>query len=51
MEVEDLDRLIDDLKSKDVTFKSGIIDSPVCRMSVCLDSEGNAILLHQLKPR
>lgn len=50
-EVEDLDRLIDDLKSKDVTFKSGIIDSPVCRMSVCLDSEGNAILLHQLKPR
>jgi predicted enzyme related to lactoylglutathione lyase len=41
--------LIDDLKSKGVTFKSEIIDSPVCRMAVCLDSEGNSILLHQLK--
>jgi len=50
-EVEDLDRLIADLKAKGVTFKSDIIHSPVCRMSVCLDSEGNAILLHQLKPK
>jgi predicted enzyme related to lactoylglutathione lyase len=24
---------------------------PVCRMAVCLDSEGNSILLHQLKPK
>ena len=51
LEVEDLDALIADLKSKQVEFKSGIIDSPVCRMSVCLDSEGNSILLHQLKPK
>lgn len=49
LEVEDLDRLIEDLKAKDVTFKSDIIESPVCRMAVCLDSEGNALLLHQLK--
>lgn len=49
LEVEDLDRLIGDLKGKGVTFKSGVIESPVCRMSVCLDSEGNALLLHQLK--
>ena len=34
-----------------VTFKSDIIHSPVCRMAVCLDSEGNSILLHQLKPK
>ena len=39
------------LKSKDVEFKSGIMQSPVCRMAVCLDSEGNSILLHQLKPK
>ena len=51
LEVEDLDALIADLKAKKVEFKSGIIDSPVCRMSVCLDSEGNSILLHQLKPK
>jgi predicted enzyme related to lactoylglutathione lyase len=50
-EVEDLDQLIADLKSKNVTFKSDIIHSPVCRMAVILDSEGNSILLHQLKPK
>jgi predicted enzyme related to lactoylglutathione lyase len=50
-EVEDLDRLMADLKAKGVTFKSDIIHSPVCRMAVCLDSEGNSILLHQLKPK
>jgi predicted enzyme related to lactoylglutathione lyase len=50
-EVEDLDALIADLKSKKVEFKSGVIESPVCRMAVCLDSEGNSILLHQLKPK
>jgi predicted enzyme related to lactoylglutathione lyase len=50
-EVEDLDRLIADLKRKGVRFKGDMIHSPVCRMAVCLDSEGNGILLHQLKPR
>ena len=47
-EVEDLDALIADLKAKDVAFKSDVIHGPNCRMSVCLDSEGNSILLHQL---
>jgi predicted enzyme related to lactoylglutathione lyase len=51
LEVEDLDALMTDLKTKGVTFKSDIIHSPVCRMAVCLDSEGNSILLHQLKPK
>jgi predicted enzyme related to lactoylglutathione lyase len=51
LEVEDLDQLMADLKLKGVTFKSDIIHSPVCRMAVCLDSEGNSILLHQLKPK
>jgi predicted enzyme related to lactoylglutathione lyase len=50
-EVEDLDALMSDLKAKGVTFKSDVIHSPVCRMAVCLDSEGNSILLHQLKPK
>jgi predicted enzyme related to lactoylglutathione lyase len=39
------------LKGKGVTFKSDVIHSPVCRMAVCLDSEGNSILLHQLKAK
>lgn len=51
LEVEDLDKLIADLKLKGVTFKSDVIHGPACRMAVCLDSEGNSILLHQLKPK
>jgi predicted enzyme related to lactoylglutathione lyase len=50
-EVADLDTLIAELKAKHVRFQSDIIDTPVCRMAVCLDSEGNALLLHQLKPK
>lgn len=47
LEVEDLQDLIDDLRRKSVTFKTDIIRGPRCRMAVCLDSEGNSILLHQ----
>jgi len=47
-EVEDLDTLIPELKAKGITFKSEIIPSPVCRMSIIEDSEGNSIVLHQL---
>ena len=50
-EVDDLDAWIADLKAKRVEFKSDIISGPVCRMVVCLDSEGNSILLHQLNPK
>ena len=50
-EVEDLDALIARLKTAGVRFKADMIHSPVCRMSVILDSEGNSIVLHQLKPR
>ncbi|MGC4093010.1 MAG: VOC family protein [Polyangiaceae bacterium] len=51
LEVEDLDRLIGDLKAKGVTFKSDVIHGPRCRMAVCKDSEGNSLLLHQLNPK
>lgn len=50
-EVEDLDALIAKLKSEGVVFKSDVIHGPRCRMAVCLDSEGNSILLHQLTPK
>lgn len=51
LEVEDLDALIARLKIGGVAFKAEMIHSPVCRMSVILDSEGNSIILHQLHPR
>lgn len=51
-EVEDLDALVEDLKAKGVSFLTpDLIHSPVCRMSMIKDSEGNSILLHQLKPK
>jgi predicted enzyme related to lactoylglutathione lyase len=50
-EVADLAALIADLKSKNVEFKAENIESPVCRMAVCVASEGNGLLLHQLKSK
>jgi predicted enzyme related to lactoylglutathione lyase len=49
LEVEDLDALCARLKTSGVAFKADNIVSPVCRMAVILDSEGNSILLHELK--
>ena len=50
-EVEDLDKLNEQLQAKGVEFKAAMIHSPVCRMSVIKDSEGNSIILHQLKKK
>jgi len=48
LEVEDLDAVTARLKAEGVVFKAENITSPVCRMAVLLDSEGNSIILHQL---
>lgn len=48
LEVENLDALIAHLKAHGVTFKSDIIHGPRCRMAMCNDTEGNALVLHQL---
>lgn len=50
-EVEDLDKLVKDLKDKNVRFKLDNIITPVCKMAVIIDSEGNALTLHQLTHR
>ena len=50
-EVDDLDAYIARLKAAGVSFKVENITSPVCRMAVALDSEGNAFILHQLNKR
>jgi predicted enzyme related to lactoylglutathione lyase len=47
LEVRDLDKLIGELEAGGVEFRSDIIHGPACRMAVCLDSEGNSLLLHQ----
>ena len=50
-EVEDLDALLSQLKEKSVEVKMDIFSSPVCRMAVIVDSEGNALTLHQLNTK
>ena len=48
-EVEDLPALVADLRAKGVAIPADDIDSPVCRMAICLDPDGNGIILHKLK--
>ena len=50
-EVDDLDALIARLKAAGVAFKAEMIHSPVCRMAVALDTEGNPLILHQLSAK
>ena len=50
-EVDNLDELVKKLKANGVTFKLDVFSSPVCWMAVILDSEGNSIMLHQLKKK
>ncbi|HEY8944691.1 MAG TPA: VOC family protein [Polyangiaceae bacterium] len=47
-EVADLDALVSELKAKGVEFRGELVKGPRCRMANCIDSEGNAIVLHQL---
>ena len=48
-EVDDLPATIADLKSREVRFLAEGIESPVCRMAIIADPDGNAIVLHKLK--
>jgi predicted enzyme related to lactoylglutathione lyase len=51
LEVDDLDAVVARLKEQGVRFKAENIASPVCRMSIMLDSEGNSLMLHELKKK
>src|SRR5215213_1819746 len=48
-EVDDLPATITQLKAKGVNFVMEDIESPVCRMAIVNDPDGNAIILHKLK--
>jgi hypothetical protein len=39
---------IQQLKSMNVTVKHDILTTPACKMAVIVDSEGNALTLHEL---
>jgi predicted enzyme related to lactoylglutathione lyase len=47
-EVKDLDALNERLRAAGVVYKGDMVHGPRCRMSNIEDTEGNAIILHQL---
>ena len=47
LEVEDFDAAIADLKEKNVTFYAEPFASPVCRMALISDPDGNSICIHK----
>jgi predicted enzyme related to lactoylglutathione lyase len=49
IEVDDFEAAIKDLKAAKATFAAEGIDSPVCRMAVVQDPDGNKIIIHKLK--
>ena len=49
IEVEDFDAAVRDLKAANATFAAEGIESPVCRMAVVQDPDGNKIIIHKLK--
>jgi predicted enzyme related to lactoylglutathione lyase len=49
IEVDDFEAAIKDLKAANATFAAENIESPVCRMAVVQDPDGNKIIIHKLK--
>ena len=47
LEVEDFDTAISSLKEKGVKFYSEPFASPVCRMALIADPDGNSICIHK----
>ncbi len=49
-EVDDLDATMKDVKAKGVKVLAEPFSSPVCRMAVVADPDGNGVTLHQKNP-
>lgn len=47
LEVENLEDAMARLREREVTFDE--VDSPVCRMAVLQDPDGNKLIIHKLK--
>jgi predicted enzyme related to lactoylglutathione lyase len=48
-EVDDLDSVIMALKTKAVSFVTDVMETPVCRMAVIEDPDGNHLTIHKSK--
>ena len=49
LEVEDFDAAVRELKQSGVPFRLEPIQTPVCRMAVVSDPDGNSITIHKRK--
>jgi predicted enzyme related to lactoylglutathione lyase len=49
IEVDDFEGAIKDLKAAGAKFDTENVESPVCRMAVVQDPDGNKIIIHKLK--
>ncbi len=49
LEVEDFDVAINELRERDVRFTVDPFSTPVCRMAVIADPDGNSITIHKRK--
>jgi catechol 2,3-dioxygenase-like lactoylglutathione lyase family enzyme len=47
LEVEDFDAAIARLKADGVSFQHEPADTPVCRMAVVFDPDGNSLIIHK----
>ena len=47
LEVDDLDEFVAHLRRKQVTFVREPMSTPVCRMAVIADPDGNEIIIHK----
>lgn len=47
-EVQNVDQMVEQLRAQGVRIKLEPLSTPVCRLAVIIDSEGNAITLHQV---
>jgi predicted enzyme related to lactoylglutathione lyase len=50
LEVEEFDSAIADLKAKNIAFDVEAMETPVCRMAVIADPDGNKITIHKRHP-
>jgi predicted enzyme related to lactoylglutathione lyase len=49
LEVDDFEGAMKSLKAANVPFDTENVESPVCRMAVIQDPDGNKIIIHKLK--
>jgi predicted enzyme related to lactoylglutathione lyase len=51
LEVEEFDSAIAELKAKSIPFVVEAMETPVCRMAVIADPDGNKITIHKRHPQ